>query len=169
MSESTDRDVTVRPLGADEWDLWCQLRIAALTDAPDAFTARLSEWSSIGLPRWRERFETRTAYNLVAERANQPIGLVSGLIVSADECQLRSLWVNPIARGSGAAGLLVESIVEWARQQGAIALSLRVIADNTRAIDFYRRHGFVETGDGGGDLVDRSPRELAMTRPIRGA
>lgn len=55
---------------------------------------------------------------------------------------LRSLYVSPDARGTGAADSMTERFVEWARSNGAVQAIVDAYAANERAQRFYARHGF---------------------------
>jgi ribosomal protein S18 acetylase RimI-like enzyme len=60
---------------------------------------------------------------------------------------LVGVFVDPAARGrhEGVADALLDGIIDWARGLGT-TLTLDVHADNTRAIAFYTRRGFIDTG-----------------------
>ena len=64
-----------------------------------------------------------------------------------DERHLVGMWVAPERRGSAVATQLVEAVCLAARAAGAAGVVLWVADDNTRAERFYRRLGFVETGE----------------------
>jgi RimJ/RimL family protein N-acetyltransferase len=49
-------------------------------------------------------------------------------------------------RGCGVGSALMETAIEWAREQGLHKLSLDVFPHNTAAIALYRKFGFVEEG-----------------------
>ena len=58
--------------------------------------------------------------------------------------RLGGMAVVPEARGSGAAGHLLEALFEEAKARGDEAMTLEVIEQNPRAHALYRRHGFQE-------------------------
>ncbi|WP_433264363.1 GNAT family N-acetyltransferase [Actinosynnema sp. CS-041913] len=129
-----------RVLGADDWLVWRGLRLAALLDAPEAFTSTYADWVDAPAERRRERLAA--AHNLVAAVDGADVGMVSG--VPGDEVELISLWVAPGARGRGVGDALVEAVADWAAPR---PVRLRVAPDNGHAIALYLRHGFV-AGDG---------------------
>lgn len=58
--------------------------------------------------------------------------------------RLGGMAIIPEARGSGAAGHLLEALFEEAKARGDEAMILEVIEQNPRAHALYRRHGFRE-------------------------
>jgi len=50
--------IEVQYLGADDWRLWRQLRLEALTESPAAFGETLARWTGTGdtEERWRAAF-----------------------------------------------------------------------------------------------------------------
>jgi len=57
--------ITVRAVGVDDWAIWRDLRLAALADAPHAFTSTVDEWRDADEQRWRSRLAAG-ALHLVA-------------------------------------------------------------------------------------------------------
>jgi hypothetical protein len=57
--------ITVRAVGVDDWATWRELRLAALADAPHAFTASIDQWRDTDERRWRDRLAV--GHNVVAE------------------------------------------------------------------------------------------------------
>lgn len=154
--------VTVRMMTDDDWPLWRDVRIAALTDAPQAFRARLADWESGGATHWRARLTMPGAHNVVAMLDGSPVGLASGVPGVDGEVLLHSVWVSPDARGRGVAGLLIDAIRTWAAGAGARTLTLAVIPGNEAATGLYRRLGFLDTGLRGELLPDGVTREHVM-------
>jgi ribosomal protein S18 acetylase RimI-like enzyme len=163
----------LRVVTTDDWPLWRELRRAALTEAPQAFKARLADWHSGGERKWRARLEFPGTHNVVAFLDGEAVGLASG--VAGDDgidgsdgrvAELRSVWVDPKARGGGVAGELVAAVETWARQSGATTLKLAVLPDNDAAIALYRRHGFVLSGHPGVLLPDGVTRERVMEKAL---
>lgn len=104
--------VTVRVLGVDEWSQYQAMRLAALKDAPQAFSSRFDEEAELGEQHWRECMVR--AHRLLAERDGVPVGVVS-VGPAADEegsANVFGLWVTSDARNSGVAWRLVEAACE---------------------------------------------------------
>ncbi|MBV8761812.1 MAG: GNAT family N-acetyltransferase [Deltaproteobacteria bacterium] len=56
--------------------------------------------------------------------------------------ELRKMYLDPAARGTGIAVRLLDTAVDFARAQGATAIVLDTLDSMTRAIAFYEAHGF---------------------------
>ncbi|GAA2780984.1 GNAT family N-acetyltransferase [Crossiella cryophila] len=132
-------------LAVADWPRWRELRLAALTEAPQAFGTNLAEWLEVPAARWEGRL-AEADLNLVAELDGRDAGMVSATLAGAGTAKLRSMWVAPFARGRGVGDALIEAVVRWAAERGAHRVTLDVMADNESAAALYRRHGFVETG-----------------------
>ena len=136
-------EISVRALGEDDWQVYRDIRLAALQEAPGAFVATRAQEEAFDEQVWRQR--VRRSRRLVAERDGSPLGVVS--LGQADEPyagtgELFGLWVAPEARGSGVAWKLVEAGAEQALQDGRSHLSYWVGTDNGRAVAFASSFGF---------------------------
>lgn len=158
--------VTLRVLTTDDWLLWREVRLAALTEAPHAFKSRLADWHSGGEGLWRARLAMPDVYNVVALLDGHAVGVASGVLGDGDARELRSVWVRPEVRGRGVADQLIAAVEAWARRSGATALKLAVFPDNAPAISLYRRIGFVATGELGDLLPDGVTREHMMAKAL---
>ncbi|AKG45454.1 acetyltransferase [Streptomyces xiamenensis] len=158
--------VRLHIITSDDWPLWQEVRVAALTDAPYAFKARLANWDRGGREQWRARLDLPGSHNVVALRGDLPVGMVRGIRGDRGTSELRSLWVSPAARGEGVGDRLIEAVAYWARQSGATTLGLAVIPGNASAIALYRRNGFVATGELGELLPDGVTREQVLARRL---
>ena len=158
MSRRGNAAIDLEVVGPDDWRLWRELRLQALTDAPDVFGSTLAQWTGPGDTevRWRARL-TDVALNVVLRWDRSPAGMVSGQLLGRGEVELISMWVTPLARGRGVGDAAVRAVLEWAGQR-AVVLAVR--ADNRRAIGLYRRHGFIDAGQCADDAD-----ELSMRRP----
>ncbi|MEU0807065.1 GNAT family N-acetyltransferase [Streptomyces sp. NPDC005970] len=150
----------------DDWPLWREVRLAALTDAPHAFKARLADWHTGGEEQWRARLALPGAYNVVALLDGRAAGMARGVTGGGGASELRSVWVSPEARGRGIADQLIAAVEAWARQSGARVLKLAVIPGNGPAIALYQRNGFVATGELGDLLPDGVTREHVMAKRL---
>ncbi|SOD62643.1 Ribosomal protein S18 acetylase RimI [Streptomyces zhaozhouensis] len=159
--------MSLRVVTSDDWPLWRDLRVAALTDAPHAFRARLADWESGGREQWRARLATPGAHHVVAVRDGRPVGMVRGVPGDGPRSELRSLWVDSEARGAGVGDRLVASVTAWALRSGARTLRLAVVPGNEAALALYLRHGFVAVGAPGEPLADGVTRERVLDKALR--
>ncbi|NKQ54634.1 GNAT family N-acetyltransferase [Amycolatopsis sp. K13G38] len=133
--------IALRRLTPEDWEVWRELRLAALRDAAYAFKTSLAEWQDAPEQRWRQRL-TDVELNVLAECDGEPAGIVSGTRTDGT-VRLLSMYVAPFARGRGAGDALVRAVVRWA---GESRVLLRVFDDNEPAKKLYRRNGFVPAG-----------------------
>lgn len=156
------RSIEIRVLSPDEWPIFRELRLAALEEAPYAFSTRLAEWQGDfdTEARWKRRL-TDVPFNAVAYLDGSPAGIASGTMAGEDGgIELISMWVTPAARGKGAGEALIAAVTGWARAQRAAHVWLYVREANERATALYARCGFADEG-----LVDQpGPPERRMVR-----
>ncbi|MEY9487713.1 GNAT superfamily N-acetyltransferase [Streptomyces calvus] len=166
MSAMPFEDCVIRPVRADEWRAAKELRLAALRD-PVAHLAFLDTYEdAVARPDsfWRERTANGAegadgARQFVAETADGDwVGTVAVLIEEAGSTDwagfpverrqghLVAVYVAPGHRGSGLAKALFEAALEWAWTCDAERVRLIVHPGNARALGFYRKAGFVESG-----------------------
>lgn len=148
-ASNAPRDVSLRVLTADDWQLFRFVRLQALSEAPYAFGSTLASWQGLGDTevRWRRRLAS-VPFNVVAYFEGRPLGMVSGTAPNElGEIDLISMWVAPYARGKGVADALVGAVIEYARRLQIENVSLNVMESNRRARAFYRRLGFVDRGE----------------------
>jgi len=60
--------------------------------------------------------------------------------------EIENIGVDPEYRSQGIGKLLMEKTVEWAKEQGATKLYVVAFWENKKAINFYKQHGFYESG-----------------------
>lgn len=135
----------------EQWAVYRQVRLAALTDAPSAFSSTLDREMAFEDKLWRQRIGSAATY--LAWRDGQPVGTATGIVDDPGDAfaipgawQLVGMWVASGARGLGVADKLVEAVADCARAQGASGLVLWVTEVNDRARAFYQRMGFARTG-----------------------
>ena len=136
---------TRRAAPADE-PILRDLRIQALTDAPEAFGSALERERARTPDDWQRWLATGATF--ILDVAGQPRGLVAAM---RDEhapgiVHLMSMWVHPEARGAGGADALVADVAAWTSAERAHVIQLQVIDSNHRALRFYERNAFRLTG-----------------------
>jgi GNAT superfamily N-acetyltransferase len=161
----TMTEIAVRVLDESEWSLYRAVRLRALAESPDAFTATLAEESDREEQFWRDRM-TRS-YRLLAGRGSVSQGIVSLGPYEQDPsaAEVFGLYVVPDARGTGVSWRLVEAAAALAAQKGYAQLYYWVGTDNARAIGFAKNFGFRTTSyrrpSRGADL-EQGEEEIAM-------
>lgn len=138
--------ITVRALTEDEWELYRQVRLAALEESPDAFVASLDEEQAYDESFWRTRMNR--SRRLLAEVDGRPVGVASVGEAGADNptvAELFGLWVAPDFRGAGVATSLVQACADTARRDGRTHLAYWVGSDNGPAVAFASGFGFRPT------------------------
>ena len=138
-------DIKIRLLGEDEWQLYREVRLAALADAPGAFVARFDDEASCDEEFWRERMAR--ADRIVAEREDKPVGLVGlGLHDEDPETgEVFGLWTAPTVRGQRVARGLVSTAARKATEDGCRLLYFWAGSDNASAVGFASSFGFRPT------------------------
>ena len=97
---------------------------------------------------WEQRVH-EAAWFLAVE-SDQPVGVVAARQEEdspENERELQAMWVTPASRKSGIAQALGEAVIEWAREDGADAVTLYVGPGNEGALAVYESLGFSDTGD----------------------
>jgi ribosomal protein S18 acetylase RimI-like enzyme len=136
----------IRRLAPADWAALREVRLAALAEAPYAFSSTLERELGFDEEQWRERLELTPHFG--AWRAGELVGLAAGFVESPPEgWHLVSMWVSPAERGSGAADGLVTAVCDLAGARGARRVALWVTEVNARARAFYRRAGFRPSGE----------------------
>ncbi|TXS43965.1 GNAT family N-acetyltransferase [Streptomyces sp. OR43] len=184
-------DYVIRPVRTGEWQLVKELRLAALQDpvAPVAFLETYEQAVERSDDFWRERTAGGSeagdgrARQFIAEAPDgswagtvtvlieRPDGEVRfGEVAAVHQAHVVAVFVRPEARGRGVAEELFRAGTDWAWSLGEPLIErvrLYVHEDNPRAAAFYRRIGFVPTGESVPMPGDPSARELeyAVVRP----
>lgn len=138
--------MVIRRLEPDEWELYKEVRLASLRDAPHAFGATLDEAMERADESWRAGLEKRT--QLVAIVGGIAVATVGGIVDPSDgAAELVSMWVAPDWRRCGLGAELVQALVSWAAAEAFPQVRLWVATDNEVAERLYARCGFSRTGE----------------------
>ena len=136
----------IRRAGPDEWFDVREIRLAALVESPDWFCASYDEEID-QVESWWRRFIAAGAW-FIAYAGDTSIGIAAGIRsreLEDSTRQLISMWVEPVARGRGIGGRLVDEVIGWARADGANEIQLQVTEGNEAARRLYEGRGFVAT------------------------
>jgi ribosomal protein S18 acetylase RimI-like enzyme len=144
---------SVRRFTAEEWRTYRDLRLGALQDSPVSFGSMYEREVVLSDDEWRDRLASGASspnqLPLLALVDDAPVGLAWGRISDEepDEAHIYSVWVAPDCRDRGLGHGLIQSVIDWARGSGVRVVRLDVTVGNDAAVRFYRRFGFMETGE----------------------
>jgi len=137
----------IRRASSDEWETMRSIRLAALEDAPMAYSSTLAREQAFAEEAWRSRLDTSMAY--LAWEGGRVVGTVTAYqdpAGPADTMFLVAMFVQAAVRGSECSRLLIDAVVEAARAAGAQQLLLHVTQTNAAARRRYQSYGFNATG-----------------------
>jgi ribosomal protein S18 acetylase RimI-like enzyme len=148
------------------------VRLAALLDSPWAFGGTYAKESQLSDAEWAARarkWNGEGCAGFLAMDGETVCGIVSATPDDLDATRVawvEAMWVAPAHRKNGVGRMLIEFIFAWARARGLVSLKLMVTSSNDRAIGFYRRLGFAETGVTEPYPNDPSLIEIEMLRSV---
>jgi RimJ/RimL family protein N-acetyltransferase len=155
----------IRRVRAAEWATLREVRLRALAESPEAFGSTFARESAFDELRWRDRLAEGAWF--VAGEPDATAGVAAGYPApeEAHRRHLLAMWVAPHARGSAVAAGLVDAVLDWARADGALEVTLGVVLGNERAHALYAKCGFVRTGQRL-TLDGDPPREIEICRHV---
>ncbi|MFD9070810.1 MULTISPECIES: GNAT family N-acetyltransferase [Streptomyces] len=184
----------IRPVRADEWQKVRDLRLLALRDpaAPVAFLETYENAAARTDTFWQERAEGAAApggsvrqfiaegpdggwagsVTVLIEEPGTQGALGGGVLVR--QAHLVGVFVRAEHRGTGVTEALFSAAVDWARAPegegaGVERVRLYVHEGNPRAEAFYRKFGFVPSGEVAPVPGDPGAREREMVLERSGA
>ena len=161
----------VRRIQTGETDLFKQMRLASLRDAPYAFSSTYESALQRSAESWREQADSTAQGSdratFIAFSDDAPIG-IAALYRFPDKLdigEVLQVWIAPEYRGTGVARDLMDAVFKWAGDNSFRAIIARITNENTRALRFYRKCGFAFTKETSLD----SSHEMTLVREIESA
>ena len=163
--------IIIEPITQQNVLLFKEVRLCALEDSPGAFGSTYARESQFADSEWMQRVERwngETGTGILAMDAGTACGIAGSFLDQNDltRAHLISMWTAPTHRQRGIGRLLVNKVLDWARGRNARVLQLMVTSNNVRAIHFYQRLGFTQTGRTEPYPNDPAVVEYEMSRPI---
>lgn len=142
-----EENIIIRRVGKDDVDAFRHIRLEALRLEPASFASTFEDWHALPSEVWQQRLNEPV---FIAFQSEDPVGLI-GLLRekgarSAHRATIVMVYLRKNLRGRGIARELFSAIEKFARDIGVRQLELTVSAENSVAISFYQREGFVEVG-----------------------
>jgi ribosomal protein S18 acetylase RimI-like enzyme len=135
--------IEVRAVTVEEWSAMRTVRLAALAESPQLFGSTTAAEERLDEAEWRRR----TQRCALAWDGTRPVGIVAWVWTEEPiRADLVAMWIDPDHRGRAIGTALVRWVVAEVVVTRRAVLELGVVADNTPAVELYRRMGFIETG-----------------------
>ena len=167
-------DVDIRPARIDDMPAFRPLRLQALRDHPEAFSADYEVHKAADNANWGRYFDFgENAIIHFAFQAKNLIGMTGVRLDTSPKTKhnanIWGVYLLPTWRGHGIARALIHDCCDWARERGALIARLGVTTTNQSARRCYESCGFKITGtDPKAILVDgRFYDEYLMARELR--
>ena len=119
------------------WDIEPVMRMESELFADDA-------WSDAMF--WSELAERDSRTYVVAVDGDLVVGYAGLCAYDADVSYVQTIGVTASHQRAGVGTALLQALLEAADSRGSRQVDLEVRADNTSAIDLYRKHGFAPLG-----------------------
>ena len=127
MAGQAPAQLLVTRLVPEQWAIYRQVRLAALTDAPYAFGSTLERELTFGDDLWQQRISRAATFLALLD--GHPVGTATAIADDPDDefavpgaWQLVGMWVAAGARGRGVADRLVEAVADHVRGAGSPTL-----------------------------------------------
>lgn len=150
--ESAEWNLNLRPMGESDVDAVVKIQAAC---------AEIAQWTALDYARL-------SATEMMAWVAELEGGIAGFLVARriASDIEILNLAVRPDARRRGIGHALIQFAFEWGKQFDAKIAFLEVRASNGAALQFYKRHGFEETGRRPVYYSNPVEDALVLTAPI---
>ncbi|RYD27257.1 MAG: GNAT family N-acetyltransferase [Verrucomicrobiaceae bacterium] len=151
----------IRRLNPGEADLYRTVRLESLKESPEAFASTHQLALERSEESWRQQADASAAGT---DRAtflvltDKPVGIAALYRnpEKSEEGEMIQVWVAPEYRGGDVAGRLMDTLFRWAAGNRFQTILAEVTPDNSRALRFYEKQGFVRIGrEAGQDETNR--------------
>lgn len=110
---------------------------------------------------YEKEVSNQFARYVVAVKDNTVVGY-GGMWIIVDEAHITNIAVHPEYRGKGIGSMIVDALIDIARMDGVIAMTLEVRRSNLPAQGLYSKFGFVTEGIRKGYYEDNKEDALIM-------
>ena len=141
----------IRPLDADDAQVYRALMLEAYDTYPQAFTSSVAERAAMPLSWWEKRLDSPLDRLLGAFEGDQLAGIVGLAFEPREKARhkvtLFGMYVTQAYQQRGLGRQLVEAALVEARRHPRLKLiQLTVTAGNDAALALYQRCGFIQYG-----------------------
>ena len=146
-----ENEFKIDSISLEDWKLYKELWLDALTSDPQAFAYSLEKVSNRTREDWKEDMERSFQSNTgmyIAKTNDKYIGMMGYYPKGENNVNIFGVYVKRKFRGQGVSDKIMESILNSLSDNDEIkSASLTVNDEQTEAIDFYKRFGFEIVGE----------------------
>lgn len=162
--------LSVRRIKIGEAELFKQVRLASLQEAPYAFSSTYESALQRSPQSWADQADgsARGAdrATFIAFAGDVPVG-IAALYRQVDTPatgEMLQVWVAPEYRSSGTAAALLDALFQWAGANGFQTVVATITQGNGRALKFYQKYGF-KLAEG---TSPAGPDDTLLVKPVAG-
>jgi len=141
-------NLTIKQLGADDWQIWKNFRLEALKNSPESFGSSYEEevnWPDLD---FQNSLTKSDVFGVFVD--NSLISCAGFYSLNPAKTKHRGviwgMYTRPEYRGQGIASALIKTIISHAKSHVA-QLHLTCVTSNLGAVEFYQKHGFKIYGE----------------------
>jgi GNAT superfamily N-acetyltransferase len=155
---------TVRRISKGEGKLYQSIRLEALRESPEAFSASYEAALGRDMESWDNQADAAAEGGdraIFVVQFDEPVGLAA-LYRDAEnpsQGELVQMWIAPSERGSGIAEVLLNHLFEWAAGNSYETVRAEVTDGNQHALRFYLRYGF--------RMLESAGTEMSLVKSIK--
>ena len=146
-----EQKTNIRKLETDDAVLWRSIRLDALLQEPDQFSAHHADWVDRPLADFADQLAKSLVWAVIEAGSALAVASLTSDLDDTEQGWVEAVYVRPKARGKGLARALLTTVETAARSRGLGQLRLEVRSSNARARQLYGGMGFVEV-----DAIARS-------------
>lgn len=91
-----------------------------------------------------EKYASDESQIFLLKKEGVPVGCAAFRKLDAHTCEVKRVYIQPVARSNKWGGMLMDRVLEAARQSGYKKICLDVMPEFTSALALYKSYGFVE-------------------------
>lgn len=147
-------EITIRPARREDWETIQRLNNDVFMNDSVYDDDLDTQWpySDVGINYYKKLADGNYGHCLLAIVDNVPVGYIALAIKKnfgyrkSKYVEVENIGVTPAFRSKGIGHMLMKAGEEWAREQNATKLFVSAYFGNVKAIRYYKREGFYESG-----------------------
>ncbi|MDQ8183417.1 GNAT family N-acetyltransferase [Pelagicoccus sp. SDUM812005] len=149
--------ITIRRVKLGEWNLYREVRLGSLKEAPCAFSTKFEVALERSDKSWKRQADDASEGDAQAIFIAFSDGKPSGIAAiyrdkeKMEDAEVFQVWVCSKQRGAGLGTKIMDTVFEWAEQVGCRRVFASIAETNKKALGFYSRYGFVKVSEVDGE------------------